>query len=703
MKPQTWFASLFFVFLFLVTSCVKEEYDFEKLSTHARINPAIVAPVINGNLTLSNALEEIEDTLVFNEDGTIKLIYGEDSIFSFDVSEVVDIPDPSPESHVVEVGPLMIDDFAYDGSLSLGAMAAAMAAPEGPEIISKDGTNATFPAVPVQDLGTFAIPTFAHFTYITINEGNVSITLTNNWPVEISLTIGLKNHSDNSPVGADFIFTNIPPGGSQVQTVDMAGIYVTNTLDFDIRDFSSPGSSASTVPIDLSDHIEFSLTSNGIKASSGLAVIPDQLFYSDTDMVDVDPDPGIEITLVEIETADLNYTLNSGFGEGVIFDFILPSAMDGNDTAAYQIPLTGNGNASSNVSLAGIEADLSTDPAQPYNLLPFIVNISVSSSGNQILFDLTDSFTADYQIQNVVFRYLEGYFGQQTLTVDQDSIRIELDEFYERISGDLIFTNPMVRFPYMNSLGIPANLDVIAIGENISGETQDLNASAQSISPMENRDGPAADGAVIFDRTNSDIVEMIQIRPNLIVFSGEVLINPGGNTGSRDNFVLGDSKITGGVELELPWNVQAENLTLRDTVENPLFESSDNDFTLSDLEFFRLYFYCANGFPLDAEVTLIPYDRMTDTESDAIIIPELISAAPVDADGKVTGPNETTITINLTNQNLIDLEQSEDLIIRFRFNTTDNGSREVVIYTDYAIDFRLSVETEIDYEFNFDN
>jgi hypothetical protein len=689
--------------VFLTASCVKEEYDFDKLSTRARINPTLIAPVVYGNLTLENALEEKEDTLVFNEDGTIKLIYGEDSVFSFDVSDVVDIPDPSPETQLVEVGPLMIEDFSHDGFLTLGVMAAGMAPPEGPEIISKDGTNDTFPVVPVQDIGTFSIPAFSHFTYMTINEGTVSMTLTNNWPVEVSLTIGLKNQSDNSPVGADFVFNGIAPGASQTQTVDMAGVYISNTLDFDIRDFSSPGSTSNIVPIDLGDRILISLISNDIKASSGLAVIPDQVFYSDTDMVDLDPDPGIEITYVEVETADLNYSLNSGFSEAVVLDFILPSALDGDDTATYQVPLSANGSVVSTISLAGIEADLSTDPLQPYNQLPFIVNIAVQSSGNQILFDLSDNLSVDHQVQNVEFSYLEGFFGQQTYNVDQDTIEIALEGFYEKISGDLIFTNPMVRFPYVNSLGIPANLDVVALGENTTGDSQALNATPQPIVSMEDRDGPVSEGAVQFDRTNSDIVEVIRIRPHRIIYSGEVLINPGGHTGTRDNFVFGDSQITGGVELELPWNIQVSNLTLRDTVENPLFIDSENDFTLSDLEFVRMYFYSANGFPLDAEVILIPYDMIGDIEKDGIVVPELISAAPVDASGRVTGPSETTITIELTEQNLIDLEQSEDMIILFRFNSTDDGSREVVIYTDYAIDFRLSVETEIDYEFDFEN
>ncbi len=685
-------------------SCVKEEIDFNKLSTQARITPRFVVPIASGSLTLANAIKEKEDTLVFNDDGTIKLIFSKDSVFEFDVSEIVTIPDPSPESNTLQLGPLRIDDLNYSGNLSLGSIANNLDNATRDAIIALDGTTAVFPPIPTQNAGTYNMTSFTNITQVTVQSGTINISVTNNLPVPVSFDIGLKNNSDSSPVGGDFIFTNIAPGTTQTQTVDVSGVIITNTLDFDLKNLTSPGSTPGTVPVDLNDDLVIALSSTDILVSGGTAILPNQIFYSNTNFIDINPDPGIEITTVEIRSGEIDYTISSGFSEGVVFNFILPSARKNGDTLKYNIPLSGNGTETAILSLADVSVDLTTDALQPYNRFPFIISAGINSSGTMVSFSMSNSFSVDYQYQNIAFSYLEGYFGQQTHTFNQDTIDLGgLKDFFERITGSLTFTNPVVRFPYESSFGIPASIEVQATGTNSSGATQDLNAAVQNIDRMTDRFGSPASGAVVFDRTNSDIVPLLALRPVELVYSGQIQINPLGNISGRDNFVLGNSKIIGSMEMELPWMLQMQDLALRDTLENPLYMEPDSDFKLSEMEFFRMFFYAANGFPIKVDVLLIPYDRVNDVKRPGIVIPELIMAAPVDATGKVTGPAEATITIDLDKQQLIDLEESKDLIVRFRFNTTDGGSREVVFYTDYSLDFRLAVETEFEYDFDLGN
>jgi len=57
-------------------------------------------------------------------------------------------------------------------------------------------------------------------------------------------------------------------------------------------------------------------------------------------------------------------------------------------------------------------------------------------------FDLTDSVVLTYKISDIDFSYVEGYFGQHSFNVDEDSIDLGLGEIEDNISGTFTLTNP---------------------------------------------------------------------------------------------------------------------------------------------------------------------------------------------------------------------------------------------------------------------
>ena len=324
----------------LLDSCIKDEYDLNKLSTQGQITQTLKLPAAKGTLTLLNAVKPREDTLIFNEDGTIKLAFRKDSLFSLDVQDIVTIPDLAPHTNTHQVGALFMEDFTYNGGFTLDDVSQNLDPATRAALVAGDQNNAPFPAVPTQDAGTYILPRFSNFVQVNVSSGVIEITITNNFPVPISFDLGLKNQSDNSPVGGDFVFKDIPAGGSQTEQIDISGTTISNNLAFDLKSFSSPGSAGNNVFIDLTDNLGIILSSRNVRVISGTAVLPDQIIYADSDIVDVNPDPGIEITYIEMASGDIDYTITSGFGEGVTLRIILPTAKIGADTVQYFIPLS---------------------------------------------------------------------------------------------------------------------------------------------------------------------------------------------------------------------------------------------------------------------------------------------------------------------------------------------------------------------------
>ena len=114
---------------------------------------------------------------------------------------------------------------------------------------------------------------------------------------------------------------------------------------------------------------------------------------------------------------------------------------------------------------------------------------------------------------------------------------------------------------------------------------------------------------------------------------------------------------------------------------------------------FPLYFSAINGFPLEIGFKIIPYDTVNNIEYPAIDVPELISAAPVDANGRVNELIQAPVVEILLDKTMLEnLQKSERLIVVASFNSTNDGTQEVIFYTDYTFEFRLAVGFELNIE-----
>jgi hypothetical protein len=81
----------------------------------------------------------------------------------------------------------------------------------------------------------------------------------------------------------------------------------------------------------------------------------------------------------------------------------------------------------------------------------------------------------------------------------------------------------------------------------------------------------------------------------------------------------------------------------------------------------------------------------------------LLSPAPVDNEGRVTGPSTGTLELEFTDDFITAMEEADKLIVTFTLNTTDNGTKDVKIYSDYSISFKVAVEVKADINLNLNS
>jgi hypothetical protein len=415
------------------------------------------------------------------------------------------------------------------------------------------------------------------------------------------------------------------------------------------------------------------------------------------DTITFDPGSDIEIVKIGIDTGSVDYQIISKSLAPASFTITLPSVKIGGFPITRIIAIPAGQTITGSVSLNGAEVDLSTDPKQVFNRLPVTYSISVTSGS----FGLTDSMLVQMDIPSPDFDYVKGYFGQQTETIEADTIDLEIKEILDHISGTFLISSPSITMNYKNSFALPVEINLEAVGQKLA-ETVDLNWNPQILSYPAAPGERDTEGSLSINAVNSDLPDLVSMPPEKITFSGSAEMNPAGNDGSRNNYIFEESRFLGNLEIEVPLEFRINNLQFTDTVDNFMMNkdgNTDNPFNPEDFEFLRIRIDAENGFPLGVSLSLILHDSTSGDNLCVIDATNVLVPAPVDASGKVTAPAVSTADIDISREFWESINLADKIIFRFIMNTTDGGSKDVRIYSDYKIDFKAALILKPDIQF----
>jgi hypothetical protein len=300
-----------------------------------------------------------------------------------------------------------------------------------------------------------------------------------------------------------------------------------------------------------------------------------------------------------------------------------------------------------------------------------------------------DGIVLELGLSSPDFDYMKGFFGQEVQSIDADVIDLDLDEVMSKISGTFSFASPLIKLNYTNSFAFPIEISFNAKG--IKGtESVNLGLAPFTISYPEAPAQREVSSSFSISRSNSSLPQLISMPPEQIEFSGSAKMNPG-TTHDMNNYIFGNSSFIGSVEVEVPLEFSLQNIQFSDTTEN--FLSGED---VPDFKNLKLSLNVKNGFPLDASLNLKLYDSETRTVKGVIDAPQILKAAPVDANGKATGVTESSTVIEFAGDFLNNINNADSIIFNFKLNTA--GQNNIKIYSDYSIDFNaaLIVKPEIE-------
>jgi len=666
-----------------LSSCQSDVVDPTNIDITA--NPIIALPLGEIGLTMDHLLIP-DSSLIFDDNTVYKVIVAQDSVFGIDVNDLISIPAQSPSSSSITMGTVAVSNVSLTQDIALGAVAsdAGLTA-----ISSAHGSNAPFPQLNESNVGTYGGSGFGTFTSASFSNGTLTLGLTNDWPVPVSMGIDLVNASTGATI-LTYAMNNVAAnGGTGSDTESLVNITLPNSIGFKITSLTSPGSGTNLVAIDTTDNLELAISSANLEVYNAITQISTQDISSDTQYVDLSTGGSEELRELMFSTASFDYEFVSTLAENLELNLNFPGSDQNGVEVDTTITIAAGATTTGSINLNGTILDLTQDPSQNHSRLPIAVAATLVGSGNMVNIDSSDALDMTFEMTNLQFGHIKGFFGTQQITIDPGAVDLAID-FLENFDGEISFAEPSIAMAVTNSIGLPIQL-VLDFNSFKDGTAYGLNGP-NYVLPYPTTLGNTATGTLTFDNTNSSIVDVFTLPKDSITYGGSVNVNHDTTTFGTENFVTNTSSISGDLLMEMPFYFTATGLGFYDT----LATDQNNLDALpagTTLESAKLLLQTTTTLPLDASLNLTFYDANWNT----ILVKDfgLMESGIPDANGIIVAPNVLDTELELDASEATAVLEAVHITAEATMDTYNVGTDPVKLRTDATLNLNLGVQFKV--------
>lgn len=654
---------------------------------------SMLVPILNSNLNLGNI---VGDTIIqTNSDNSLQLVY-ESNLYSLKPGDgAFQIPDTIVKG-TYNLTNLALANQAIVYNLSLGQAAQQMG-PQGQFIISSNGTMASIPAINNQSSGDNDVNATQFFQTAILQHGFLDITIFNGFPIDISnIQFQIKNKVSGTIV-ADTFFTNINSGSTSTKRVDLSGKTVEGTLVFKIIDLDSPGS-ATAVLIDTTDALIMTMQVTEMVVTSATAIFPSQDIINQDQETIYNLSGGAKLKFINVHSGKLQMTVHSAIKQLVHFNYGFPGATDqfgGSINLTSDLPPAPVGGLSSltkEYDLAGYRLDLTGLNHTSFNSFVNHIAASIDSTGQVQTLSFADSIYIDYGLVDIIPEYIEGFLGQQILTLGPEEVNFDL--FKNIQSGSISLEDVNVGIDIENGVGVNARLNLYELTAVNSKKNQSVSLTNSLINSPQNlagaTDPPLTPSLLSFllNTSNSNIKNLVEVLPDKMKYKIDLFINPNGNTSNYNDFAYYNSPLNVNLNINMPLSLQADGLVFQDTVAFDLSNASAKGLDAIKDGVFSVF--ADNGFPLQASLQLYLYDEWGGFLDSLIVAPHTILAAPLNSNCKVSEIMRSTLQVLADANKMNKIRNAKKAVVRAVFDT--KSTTPCGIYTKIYSTYNLSVK-----------
>lgn len=282
------------------------------------------------------------------------------------------------------------------------------------------------------------------------------------------------------------------------------------------------------------------------------------------------------------------------------------------------------------------------------------------------------------------YDYVQGAFDSDEFEMESDTL--ELDLFDLGFEGSLRLADPRLDMVFENSFGVALQARIKHLEMvNAEGTSVVLTGAITENgfllnSPQLNEPEKSKFSTLSLNKDNSNLVELLAIKPQKIIYQLSSLINPANN--NQSGFITPDSEIKTAIHTLIPAHGSFQWRTEQETAVD--FGQPEELVAAS----FKLI--TTNEMPIGAALQFYFIDE-NETIIDSLFTNEevILDAAPVRTDGFPITPAPLVTTIDIPSERINILNRSEKMLMSLYLSTTDDGTTPVKITSEQELGIQL--------------
>jgi hypothetical protein len=322
------------------------------------------------------------------------------------------------------------------------------------------------------------------------------------------------------------------------------------------------------------------------------------------------------------------------------------------------------------LDLSGYELDLRGESGLNFNILQSKLSIKTDPNGPSVSISSQYDFKFEGFFSGLKIDYAKGYFGNQIIS---DTSTFSIPYLNNLVDGSIDLPSTNLIFSIENGMKVSLKGKLLlAENTNFNDNTVSLNStsvgSAFYISPAIGSWSTLqpATQSLNFNSSNSNIEQYIENLGDEHKIGYELQLNPWGNLSGGADEIFPNSRIKVKVNLEMPLQISADGLTLRDTFNFNLSQDPTKIHANSGV----ITLNATNAFPVSCEPKLYFMD-----ENNFILHTVLGSAQIASSNmGSFNSQNglfekKSSVDFILPTELITDLDKIKIVAVEARFDT----------------------------------
>lgn len=412
---------------------------------------------------------------------------------------------------------------------------------------------------------------------------------------------------------------------------------------------------------------------------------------------------GVEIKTATVRSCVLNVKFSNFIAEPMDLTCEIPSATkNGKAFLIKETIPSGTNTLIRSYDLEGYTLNMRGINGLKYNTIVQTYTLGLNPGANSVTVAYGDGAKVEVTYSEIVPEYIEGYFGQQTVDVALDTARFGFSENFQ--ADNFMLSDATMKFDIINEFGAEFSASLYNInsintkkGTVIPLQTNQLsNININRATKSGTTIYPSTKN-ILFDKSNSNIVDFISNLPDKVTYEGNINVNPLGNISGHNDFAFYNTGIRLVADIDIPLRYTASNFYLQSTNE-VYFEDVEQ---LDKVNFGSFVVLATNGFPFDVILQAYMYDE-NQAIIDSLFVPgsNVISRGTVNSSNEVISPTQKNISIPIDRTKIEHLKICKKIKLVSQLKMPPNPP-EIKLYNSY--DLKVNIVAELNYNVGLNN